>query len=121
MAGALSPVTSRALRADEEHSDNHIRVVVGNIQTIRFGLLWERKGGGMCAGSKGRAMWSACHMEGDHKGEGAVLGIPSTVSVTPPEHPRSKQKLSFGLFGDMPIEATDLSTNFRGRILGKNN
>lgn len=42
-------MTSRALSADEEHSDNHIRVAVGNIQTIRLGLLWELEGY-MCAG-----------------------------------------------------------------------
>lgn len=35
--------------ADEEHSDNHIRVAVGNIQMIRLGLLWELEGH-MCAG-----------------------------------------------------------------------
>lgn len=47
VAAALSPVTSRALSADEEHSDNHIRVV-GNIQTIRLGLLWELEGLCVC-------------------------------------------------------------------------
>lgn len=47
----------------------------------------------MCAGSKGRAMWGGRQLPvRDHKGEGAVLGAPSTASVTPHEHPRSNRR-----------------------------
>lgn len=49
----------------------------------------------MCAGSKGRAMCgggSCLSRERDHKGEGAVLGAPSTASVMPQEDPRNNHR-----------------------------
>lgn len=84
VAGALLPVTFRALSADEEHSNDHIRVVVGVGRAC------------MCVGERGeQCRWGgggllpapACHQEGDRKDKGAGLGTGTTASKAPPEHP----------------------------------
>lgn len=87
-AGALLTVTFRALSADvgadEEHSDDSTRLVVGVGRTcVCVGIRGEQcRVGGLLP-------VHACCREGDCKHQGAGLGSGITASAAPTKHPRS--------------------------------
>lgn len=96
---------------------------MGNIQMVTLELLWEWEGHAW-RGDKGRGgplALHACCGEGDHEEQGTGLDaalqhpwVPlSTLGAT-------RGNLSFGIFREMPVEGTDLSTSLREkRRLGK--
>lgn len=81
-------MTFRALSADvsadEEHSDDGIRVVVGVGRTrVCVGVRGEQCGMG------GLLPVHTCHREGDRKDQGAGFGAGIAASTPPTEHPGS--------------------------------
>lgn len=77
-------MTFRALSADEEHSDDRIRVVVGAGRASVFVGVW----GEQCR-VRGLPPVPACPWEGDCKNEGAGLGAGTSASWLPLSIPRA--------------------------------